>query len=304
MVFLSLGRKNCLFVFFLHIPVRERWQSSCQNCSKSSSELFLNSSISLFHPQQPGRRPQKWPSTLWQRRIREEHLAEAHLGRWNWGGLVGGRFFQSIQAAFQLEDGHLKICNDCKKGWGGRTLACRLSRQICSCSKWDLRSPGTPRLIKEITHRSRTLLGLVFCFHARRFSYLPLRRFWFSASRWEILERSSFWSLGPEDVVLALCNKENWDEADLFTYMYSHKTVKQKVKPLEKQNLRAHLRTRPFHLKALKAIYKLYGTKHETSWNFSWPWWAGDEGSLGSLNTHKVLNVSHWALPEGQLVVS
>lgn len=32
---------------------------------------------------------------------------------------MGGRFFQSIQAAFQLEDGHLKICNDCKKGWGG-----------------------------------------------------------------------------------------------------------------------------------------------------------------------------------------
>lgn len=37
---------------------------------------------------------------------------------------MGGRFFQSIQAALQLEDGHLKICNDCKKRcvWGGENL--------------------------------------------------------------------------------------------------------------------------------------------------------------------------------------
>jgi len=34
---------------------------------------------------------------------------------------MGGRFFQSIQAAFQLEDGLLEICNNCKSGVGGET---------------------------------------------------------------------------------------------------------------------------------------------------------------------------------------
>lgn len=52
-----------------------------------------------------------------------------------------------------------------------------------------------------------------------RFPNLPLRRFWFSASRWEILARSSLWSpADPEEVVLVLCNKENQDETHhLFT---------------------------------------------------------------------------------------
>lgn len=99
-----------------------------------------------------------------------------------------------------------------------KTTSCPSQREACKVLIKTLACArlATDKVCKGYTPQKQD--PIQFCFHATRSSYLPLRRFWFSTSRWEILERSSFWSpAGPEEVVLALCNKENRDESNLST---------------------------------------------------------------------------------------
>lgn len=75
-----------------------------------------------------------------------QHFSKAHLGRRNRWRLVGSwGFLQSVQAAFQLENGHLEVCNNWKmkgkKKIGKTTLN----------SQFRVRSPARTRILPLTT---------------------------------------------------------------------------------------------------------------------------------------------------------
>lgn len=99
---------------------------------------------------------------------------------------MGGRFFQSIQAAFQLEDGLLEICNNCRSGVGGRNLACRLcigsqvkasypNHTVCTtenspayhCEGFDFLPPGE-RFWREVHFGHQAQKNLCLCSATRK----------------------------------------------------------------------------------------------------------------------------------------
>lgn len=212
-----------------------------------------------------------------------EAFKNSALPRLTWVGGTGegwwevDDFSRAFRRLSNLKMAIWRSATTAKRGVGGKepylvgSASALKSGQICFCSKWALKSCPSQReackaLIKTLAcaHLATDKVSkgytpqkqdpIQVCFHARRFAYLPLWRFWFSTSRWEILERSSFWSpAGPEAVVLALCNKENQDETNLFTYSQAQwfSEAKQSHAFREAENLRANLRTRAFSLKAL-----------------------------------------------------
>lgn len=220
------------------------------------------------------------PGDLWKNLALCEALENSILPRLTWVGGTGegwwevDDFSRAFRRLSNLKMASWRSATTARGGWGRKknhtkpylagSASALKSGQIYLSSKRALKAPVAPvrgkparaHLVTDKASKGYTPQKpdpIQFCFHARKFSYLPLRRFWFSTSRWEILERSSFWSpAGPEEVVLALCNKENRDETNLFTSSLARwvSEAKQSHAFREEQHFRANLRTRTFSLKA------------------------------------------------------